>query len=44
MTKSRMMKWVEHEACMREMTNAYKIVFGKHEWKKSVGRQANMGR
>jgi hypothetical protein len=33
MIKSRGMRWMEHVACMEEMTNAYKILFGKAEGK-----------
>jgi hypothetical protein len=35
--KSRIMRWVEHVARMREMTNAYKILVGEHECKRQLG-------
>jgi len=36
--KSRRMRWVGHVAYMGEMRNAYKILFGKPEGKKLLGR------
>jgi hypothetical protein len=38
MIKSRAMRWAEHVACMGEMRNAYNIVVGKPEGKRSLGR------
>jgi hypothetical protein len=39
MIKSRRIRWTRHIACMEKMRNAYKILIGKREWKRSVGRQ-----
>jgi hypothetical protein len=38
MIKSRRMRWVGHVACMGEMRNAYEILVGKPEGKRSLGR------
>jgi hypothetical protein len=38
MIKSRRMRWVVHEACMGQMRNAYKILVGKPEEKRPLGR------
>jgi len=35
---SRKMKWVEHVTCMGEMRNAYKILVGRPEVKRPLGR------
>jgi hypothetical protein len=32
------MRWEGHVACMEEMKNAYKILVGKFEGKRPVGR------
>jgi hypothetical protein len=32
--KSRRMRWAEHVARMGDMRNAYKVLVGKHEWKR----------
>jgi len=32
------MIWAGHVARMREMRNAYKILVGKPEWKRPIGR------
>jgi hypothetical protein len=37
MIKSRRMRWARHVVPMREMSNAYKILVGKPEGKKSLG-------
>jgi hypothetical protein len=36
--KSRRVRWVEYVARMGEMKNAYKILIGKPDGKKSLGR------
>jgi len=36
--KSKRMRWVGHVACMGEMRNAYKILVGKPEGKRSLRR------
>jgi len=36
--KPRMMSWVGHRASIGEMRNAYKILVGKPEGKRSFGR------
>jgi hypothetical protein len=38
MIKSRRMGWAEHVACMRETRNAYRILVGKPEGKRPLGR------
>jgi hypothetical protein len=38
MMKSRRMRWVGHVAHMREMRSAYKILVGRREWKRPLGR------
>jgi hypothetical protein len=38
MNKSRRMRWVAHVACMLEKMNAYRILFGKPEGKRPLGR------
>jgi hypothetical protein len=38
-TKSRRMKWAEHVAGMGNVRNAYKILVGKPDGKKPVGRR-----
>jgi hypothetical protein len=38
MTKSRRMRWAEHVARMGEKRNAYRILVGKPEGKKPLGR------
>jgi hypothetical protein len=38
MIKSRRMRWTEHVAQMWETTNAYRILAGKPEGKRSLGR------
>jgi hypothetical protein len=38
MIKSRRMRWVGHVVRMRETRNAYKILVGKPEGKRSLGR------
>jgi hypothetical protein len=35
--KSRRMKWVRHVACSGEKRNAYKVLVGKHEGRRSLG-------
>jgi hypothetical protein len=37
-TKSRRMRWAGHAASIGGIRNAYKILFGKHEGKRSLGR------
>jgi hypothetical protein len=37
----RVMRQVEHKACMGEMRNAYNILFGKHDRKRLLGRPRN---
>jgi len=32
------MGWAEHVASMEEMRNVYKILVGKHEWKRQLRR------
>jgi hypothetical protein len=32
------MRWVRHISCMGEMRNAYKILVGKPDGKRSLGR------
>jgi hypothetical protein len=32
------MRWVGYVACMEKMRNAYKLLFGKSERKRSLGR------
>jgi hypothetical protein len=39
MIKSRMMRWAGHVARMGEKRNAYKIVVGKPEGKRPLGRR-----
>jgi hypothetical protein len=36
--KSRRMRWAGHVACMREERNVYKVLMGKPEGKKPLGR------
>jgi hypothetical protein len=36
--KSRRMRWAGHVACMREKRNAYRILVGKLEGKRPIGR------
>jgi hypothetical protein len=38
MIKSRRMRWIEHVARMREKRNAYRILVGKPEGKRPLGR------
>jgi hypothetical protein len=38
MTKSRRMRWVEHVTQMEEKRNAYVILVGQPERKRSLGR------
>jgi hypothetical protein len=38
MIKSRMMRWVGHVAWMGQMKNAYKVLVGKLERKRPLGR------
>jgi hypothetical protein len=38
MTKSRRMRWAGHVARIRETRNAYRILVGKPEGKRSLGR------
>jgi hypothetical protein len=38
MIRSRRMRWVEHVARMREKRNAYRILMGKPEGKRALGR------
>jgi hypothetical protein len=38
MIKSRMMRWARHVARMREKRNAYRILVGKPEGKRPLGR------
>jgi hypothetical protein len=38
MMKPRRMRWADHEAHMREMRNAYKIMVRKCEGKRPLGR------
>jgi hypothetical protein len=38
MIKSRRMRWAEHVARMREKKNAYRILVGKPEGKRPLGR------
>jgi hypothetical protein len=38
MTKSRRMRWVGHVARMGEMKSSYKILVGKCEGKRQIGR------
>jgi hypothetical protein len=40
--KSRRMRWAGHVVCMGEMRNAYKILVGKHEGKRPLGRPRYM--
>jgi len=37
-TKSRRMRWTGHVACMGERRDAYRVLVGKPEGKKSLGR------
>jgi hypothetical protein len=39
MVKSRMMKWAGHVACMREKMNAFRVLAGKPERKRPLGRR-----
>jgi hypothetical protein len=39
MIKSRMMRWAEHVACMGEKRNTYRILVGKPEGRRPLGRQ-----
>jgi hypothetical protein len=39
-----MMRWAAHVACLGEMKNAYKILVGKHERKRLLGRPCIGGR
>jgi hypothetical protein len=32
------MKWMEHVVCMEEIRNVYKILIGKPEWRRPLGR------
>jgi hypothetical protein len=36
--KSRGMRWAEHVACMREERNVYRVLMGKPEGKRPLGR------
>jgi hypothetical protein len=36
--KSRTMRWVKHVARIIEMINEYKLLVGKPEWKRPLGR------
>ena len=36
--KSRRIRWAEHVACMGEMRGAYRILMGKSEGNRSLGR------
>jgi len=36
--KSRRVRWAGHVAHIEDMRNAYKVVFGKHEGKRPLGR------
>jgi hypothetical protein len=38
MFRSRRMRWPGHIACMAEMRNAYKVLIGKPEGTKPLGR------
>jgi hypothetical protein len=38
MIKSKRMRWVGHVARVWEMRNAYKILVGRPEWNRPVGR------
>jgi hypothetical protein len=38
MIQSRRMRWEEHVACMGEKRNAYRILMGKPEGKRPLGR------
>jgi hypothetical protein len=40
---SRRMRWVGHVACMGKMRNAYKMLVGKHESKRPLGRPRHRG-
>jgi hypothetical protein len=42
--KSRSMRWTEHVTRMCDMINAYKILVGKPEGKRSLGRLGVYGR
>ena len=37
-TKSRRMRWARHVACMGERRDAYRVLVGKPEGKRSLGR------
>jgi hypothetical protein len=41
MTKSRRMRWVGHVVCTEEMRNAYKILIGRLERKRSFRRRSH---
>jgi hypothetical protein len=36
--KSRRMRWAGHVACMGERRNVYRVLVGKHEGKRPLGR------
>jgi len=38
------MRWAHHIACMREMRNAYKVLFGKSKGKRTHGDRSIAGR
>jgi hypothetical protein len=38
MMKSRRIRWAEHVACIEEKNNAYRILVGKPEGKRALGR------
>ena len=38
MIKSRIMRWVGHVACMGERTGIYRVLVGKPEGKRPLGR------
>jgi hypothetical protein len=37
------MRWAGHEACVEELSNAYRNVYGRHSGKKRPGRSTHMG-
>jgi hypothetical protein len=36
--KSRRMRWAGHVACMRELRGIYRVLVGRSEWKRPLGR------
>jgi hypothetical protein len=44
MTKSRRMKWTRHVACMGTNRNAYRVLAGKLEGKRPLGRLRRRGK